>query len=280
MKLMQRLALRYLRAKFKLLSSISKKKAAQSAFDLFCTPQSRNRKKLPKVFEDAERLQFTVDGIPIRGWRWNRPSTRKVLIIHGFESTVVNFDRYIRPLTRKGYEVLAFDAPAHGRSGGRKITAPLFKKTIKEIHKRFGPIESYMAHSFGGLALSLAIEDTTHTKDWRLILIAAATETTTAIDSFFKILKLDPAIRPEFENIIVRTGGVPSSWYSINRAMKQIQAKTLWFHDEEDDTTPIDDVLKVKAENHPQLEFVFTRGLGHRRIYRDHNVMKAVIDFL
>src|SRR5262245_44659252 len=141
MKLMQRLALRYLRTKFKLLSSLSKKKAAERAFELFCTPQSRNKKKLPKIFEEGERLHFDMDGITIRGWRFNHPATRKVLIIHGFESTVVNFDRYVRPLIRKGYEVLAFDAPAHGRSGGRKITAPLFSKTIREVHRRYGPIE-------------------------------------------------------------------------------------------------------------------------------------------
>ena len=80
------------------------------AFELFCTPQSRNKKKLPKIFGEAEKLQFTFSEIIIRGWRWNHPSQKKLLIIHGFESTVVNFDRYIKPFIKKGYEVLAFDA--------------------------------------------------------------------------------------------------------------------------------------------------------------------------
>jgi pimeloyl-ACP methyl ester carboxylesterase len=183
-------------------------------------------------------------------------------------------------MMRKGYEVLAFDAPAHGRSGGKKITAPFYKRTIQEIDKRYGPVESYMAHSFGCLALSLAIEDMPHHSNWRIALIAAATETTTAIDSYFNFLRLDPAIRPEFESIILRNGGVPSSWYSIRRAMKAINATVLWFHDEGDDTTPVSDVLKVKAENHPNIDFVFTNGLGHRRIYRDNKVSKAIIEFL
>src|SRR6185503_17778745 len=125
MKLSQRFALSYIRTKFKLLSSISKKKAAVKAFELFCTPQKRNRKPLPRIFEQAEKLQFKLEGIPIQGWRWNHGSERKLLILHGFESSVVNFDRYVKPFIKKGYEVLAFDAPAHGRSGGKKITAPL-----------------------------------------------------------------------------------------------------------------------------------------------------------
>lgn len=280
MKLSQRLALGYIRTKFKLLSTISKKKAAEKAFELFCTPQVRNLKKTPKIFEEAERLQLKVDGILVKGWRWNHPAKRKAMIIHGFESSVVNFDRYIRPLITKGYEVLAFDAPAHGRSGGKQITAPLFKKTIQEVNKKFGAVKSFIAHSFGGLAVSLALEEISHTDDYRLVLIAPATETVTAIDTFFRFLKLDPAIRTEFDKVIIKKGGVSPSWYSIRRAMKHIKAKVLWVHDEEDDTTPVSDALKVKTENHPNIEFVITKGLGHRRIYRDNKVSKAIIDFL
>jgi pimeloyl-ACP methyl ester carboxylesterase len=280
MKLSQRLAISYIRTKFKLLSTVSKRKAAEKAFELFCTPQRRNVKPLPKIFEQEEKLHFKLEGHTVNGWRWNHPAERKILILHGYESSVTNFDRYIRPLVKKGYEVLAFDAPAHGRSGGKKINAPLYKRMIQEIHKKYGPVQSYMAHSFGGLAVSLALEEISHTADYRLVLIAPATETSTAIDSFFTFLKLDPAIRAEFEKVIIKAGGVSSGWYSIKRAMKHIKAKVLWFQDEDDDVTPMSDVLKVKAENYPNIEFVITKGLGHRRIYRDNKVTKAIIDFL
>ena len=280
MKLSQRLALNYYRTKFKLLSTISKKKAAEKAFELFCTPQRKHIRPLPKIFEQAEKLQLKLDGSMMQGWRWNHPAERKLLILHGYESSVTNFDRYVRPFIKKGYEVLAFDAPAHGRSGGKKITAPLYKMMIQEIHKQFGPVQSYIAHSFGGLAVSLALEEISHTSDYRLVLIAPATETTTAVDSFFKFLKLDPTVRIEFEKVIIKKAGVSSDWYSIKRAMKHIRAKVLWIQDEDDDITPMSDVLKVKAENYPNIEFVITTGLGHRRIYRDNKVVKIIVDFL
>jgi pimeloyl-ACP methyl ester carboxylesterase len=280
MKLSQRLAIGYIRAKFKLLSSISKKKAAKQAFTLFCTPQRRNLKKPPKIFEEAESLQLKVEGILVKGWRWNHPGAKKALIIHGFESSVVNFDRYIRPLIKKGYEILAFDAPAHGKSGGKEITAPLFKKTIQEVCKTFGPVQSFMAHSFGGLAVSLALEEMSHNTDTRLVLIAPATETLTAIDTFFRFLKLDDAVRTEFDKIIIKKGGVSPAWYSIRRAMQHIKARVLWIHDEEDDTTPIEDVRKVQEKNYPQIHFVITKGLGHRRIYRENKITRQIVEFL
>jgi len=280
MKLVQRLALGYVRIKFILLSSISNKKEAEKAFDLFCTPQQRHKKPLPKIFEEGEKLHFTMNDLIIRGWRWNHPAERKVLILHGFESSVTNFDRYIKPLVKKGYEVLAFDAPAHGRSSGKMITAPLYKETIKHIHKLYGPVQSFMAHSFGGLAISLALEEISHTADYRLVLVAPATETTTAIDSFFQFLQLDSSVRREFEKVIIKKGGVSAASYSIKRALKHIRAKVRWFHDEEDDTTPLSDVLRVKAENYPNVEFVISKGLGHRKIYRDNKVARSIVDFL
>ena len=280
MKLSQRLALNYIRTKFKLLSAVSKKKAAEKAFELFCTPQRRHVKPFPKIFDDAEKFQLLIEGIAIKGWRWNHPAERKALILHGYESSATNFDRFVKPLIKKGYEVLAFDAPAHGRSGGKQINAPFYKRAILEINKKYGPIKSFMGHSFGGLAVSLALEEISHTADYRLVLIAPATETTSFIDSFFKFLKLEPALRHDFEKIIVKTGGVSSEWYSVSRAMRNIKAKVLWLHDEDDDVTPLSDALKVKDKNYPNVEFVITKGLGHRKIYRDNRVVKAIIDFL
>ena len=280
LKTTQQLAIKYYRTKFKILTSISKRKAAEKAFELFCTPQIRNKKKLPKIFETAERLQLKVDGIIVRGWRFNHPAARKVLILHGYESSVTNFDRYVKPLINKGYEVLAFDAPANGRSDGKQITLPLYSKMIKEIHKKFGPVQSFMAHSFGGLALSLALEEINHDDNYKVALIAPASETRTAINTFFSFLKLSPDIREDFEKIIVEKGGVHSDWYSIARAMTKIKATVLWFHDEDDDVTPLSDAIQVKEAHYPNVEFVITKGLGHRRIYRDNEVVKAIVDFL
>lgn len=215
----------------------------------------------------------------LRGWRWNENQNKKVLIIHGFESSAINFDRYIKPLIKKGFEVVAFDGPAHGRSDGKKITAPIYKKVLMAINHQFGPFKSFVSHSFGGLALALALEEIDHTSSTKAVFIAPATETTTAIESFFKFLNLDPVLQPEFDRVIIQNGGVSAEWYSIRRAMKHIRAKVLWIHDEDDQTTPLADALKVKEE-YPAIQFSVTRGLGHRRIYRDNNVAKEIIEFL
>ncbi|NII29145.1 alpha/beta fold hydrolase [Pseudoflavitalea sp. X16] len=280
MKFAQQLVVNYLRARLNMISLVSPRRAAVKAFELFCTPLRRSRKQPPAIFDQGEALSFTLEGITIRGHRWNHPQPRKALIVHGFESSSKNFDRYITPLIRKGYEVLAFDAPAHGNSGGKQINLPLYVRTLQEINQRYGPIQSFMAHSFGGLALVHFIETIPHTADTRVALIAPATETTSAIDSFFRFLDLRPTVRTAFDQLIFDLSGVWPAHFSIRRAMQQVQAQVLWLHDEQDELTPLADALKVRDDQHPQVSFVITQGLGHRAIYRDNKVVKQVIEFL
>ncbi|MEO5893809.1 MAG: alpha/beta hydrolase [Ferruginibacter sp.] len=281
MKLKQKIAIGYIRAKFKMMTAVSKRLAAEKAFDLFCTPFLKSRSRTPTIFEEAEPLHFELNGLKVNGFRWNHEQPHKILILHGFGSAAHKFHQYISPLVAKGYEVLAFDAPAHGSSEGTRINAVQYCQMIEEVLKRYGPVKGFLAHSFGGMALSLAIEKTVHTDDTRIALIAPATETSTAVDAAFKMLQLkDEEVRKEFDKIIFEKSGQQTEWFSIKRAMQHIRAKVLWLHDEDDDITPLEDALKVKQENFPNVRFVITKGLGHRKIYGDLDIKKEVLEFL
>ena len=280
MNLKQKIAVVYLRLKFSWISLISKKKAAAIALDLFRTPQTRNTKLPSQIFDKAEKLQFDIEGITVHGYSWNHNVLKKVLIIHGFESSIVNFDHFVFPLMDKGYGVLAFDGPGHGRSGGTAITAPLFADMITMICEKYGPVQSFMAHSFGGLTLSMALENMEHNESFKVVFIAPLTELKTAAESFFHLLNLDEKVKKEFDELIVDLGGRSLEWYSVGRAIKNINAQVLWLHDEDDDQTPIHDALRVKKENPPNVKFLITKGLGHSTIYNDKKVVQEIIDFL
>lgn len=280
MKLGERIAIGYYRTKFRILSTVSKKKTAEIALDLFSTPQFRYKRIFPKIFDEAEKLNFSIEGETVQGYRWNKGGIKRVLIAHGFNSSVAGFGHFVKPLIEKNYEVLAFDAPAHGKSTGTKINAVVYKEMIVAINERYGPIQSYMGHSFGGLAISLALEEIQHNENYRVVLIAPATESKTAIDFFFSFMKLNGEVRKEFDHYIYSLKNRPPEWYSVSRAVKNLKAKILWVHDEEDRITPWRDAKKVKEENLPNVGFLITKGLGHRGIYKDANVAKTIIGFL
>ena len=64
-------------------------------------------------------------------------------------------------------------------------------------------------------------------------------------------------------------GGHSLEWYSVGRAIKNINAQVLWLHDEDDDQTPVRDALKVKKKILANVKFLITKGLGHSNIYND-----------
>ena len=280
MKSTEKLTLHYLRAKFKVLSGISQKKAAKEAFKLFCTPFSMQVKPPSLIFKEAGLINLHLNNNIIKGYRWNYPSQKKILLLHGFSSSATNFHHFVNPLIQKGYEVLAFDAPAHGVSEGTTINAVDYADMIKKIDELYGPVKNFIAHSFGGLAVCLALEDIKHDESTTVALIAPATETTSAVDHAFKLLQIKSSrVKKEFNDIIYSIYGKPTEWYSVKRALKNIHAKVVWAHDRDDDTTPFSDVENVVSENLKNVEFKITTGLGHSRIYRDPQIVSLVIDF-
>ncbi len=280
MNVQKNLAFALIRTKLNALSLLSRRKAGEEAFRLFITPPKRSTRVSP-LFAASESLEFPLNGQMVRGYRVNHPSQKKVLLLHGFSSSVHSFDRYVSPLVEQGYEVLAFNAPAHGNSEGKTVHAMLYAEMIREVMERYGPVQSFIAHSFGGLSVCLALEQVDHGPDTRIVLIAPATETTTAINSAFKLIGLkNPKIREDMENIIFSMSGQKAEWFSVSRAIRKLQAQVLWVHDEDDDITPLSDTEPTREAKQSNIAFRITRGLGHHQVYRHPDVVREVVDFL
>ncbi len=282
LKLAQRLAISYYKAKFHFLAIFSDQKAAESVFDLFCTPYSgKPKRKAPAIFSKAEVLNFSFEGVALYGWRWKpeHPNGKKILIVHGFDSCSYRFDRYIVPLNKQGFEVIAFDAPGHGMSGAKRINALQYSNAIKAIDEKYGIFYGIMAHSLGGLATALAFEQLHEQENRKLVLIAPTTETSTAIDNFFRFIPVNKKVQAAFHKVIEEVGQRPISYYSVARAVQNIQSPVLWIHDEEDKICPYCDTIAVQEKKLPHVEFFITKGLGHSGIYRQNNVFKKIVDF-
>ena len=281
MKLQKKLAFGLVRTKLKALHSISPALAGKEAFRLFTTPPKRSS-RISEIFAHAEELSFSLNGQTVQGYRVHHPRNKKVLILHGFTSSCHSFDRYVEPLADKGYEILAFNAPAHGHSEGQTVNAVEYAAMIREVMRLYGPINALVGHSFGGLAISLAMETIPHNEETKLVLIAPATETTTAIDKAFDMLGFTNGdlLKKDMEEHILRHSGHPASWYSVNRALMNLKASILWIHDADDDITPLSDTNPTRQKNLPNLRFHISHGLGHHQVYRDPAIVKLVADFL
>ena len=289
MKLKQKLATRYSRAELNILSLVNVRKASIKAFHLFCTPQKKTAGKYPAIFSTGERLSFRLEGHTIRGHRWlpytdslkpDAVSLKKVLIAHGFESSSRTFDAYIAALLKQGYEVFAFDAPGHGRSGGQRILLTDYVRMLQLIEQNYGPFQAWIGHSLGGLALALSLEDLPAGPKGRLVLMAPAVEMTSAVDTFAKVLGLSAGVVKEMDGYVQEISGHPFSWYSLRRALGHVHADILYCQDEDDLIIQPAAARQIEQEGHPNVRFIFTSGLGHRNIYKAPEMLDQIIAFL
>ena len=283
MKLAQRLVKGFYRTKFKTLGRISPEKAANAAYQLFCTPYSgKPKREVPAVFHKAQRQSLPLNDLKINGFEWNplhKEPTCTVLICHGFDSFSYRFEAYVEQLLKEGCRVLAFDAPAHGISDGKRFNVLLYKQMLVEVAKKFGPFNGIMAHSVGALAVGLAMEELQY-PDVKLALIAPATETTRAVQQFFKMFPVDGKTHTAFLQLIENLGSKPLDWYSMTRIVPTLGNHMLWLHDEQDRICPFEDTATLRELQLPNVRFITTSGLGHSKIYREADIQKHIIKFL
>ncbi|MFT3901615.1 MAG: alpha/beta fold hydrolase [Niabella sp.] len=280
-KFKERLALAGARAELNMISLFSKRKTAERAFDVFCTTFGNRQYSLNKQYEEAEHLSFRYDGLLVKGYRWNKGAGKRLLVAHGYSSHAINFSHFVSAFVEKGYEVVAFDAPGHGYSEGKRINALIYTGFVQELIKHYGRFDVFFGHSFGGLAIGLTVAELADNADVKMVLIAPAANTARLFPIYFDRMHIrNKQVRGYFDDIIMEMSGRPTEWFSLQRCLPQIKGPVLWIHDEEDDVTPVVDAHEIEQQHFPNVRFIFTKGLGHRKIYRSPEVMHAVLDFV
>lgn len=282
MKLSQRLAITYFRTKIHTVGLVSPRKAAELAFELFCTPRKPKKKlKEPPIFHKAEKLSLKIDEISLTGFRFHpqQYNGKKILILHGFSSYSYKFEKYVSLFKKQGFEVVCFDAPAHGLSEGKIINALIYRDAIHQIEAAFGPFYGLMGHSLGGLAGSLAFQDFKDQSNRRLVLIAPAIRTQRAIEQFYSIIPVDDKIRTAIDQLFNEITHLPIEEISVSHAINQIKSPILWVHDKDDKICIFDDVVPVMEEKRPNIQFVITEGLGHSKIYKELSISNTIDHF-
>ncbi len=280
----ERIYLQYLRTKFKTISKLAPATAGRMAFDLFCTPYPKYKKrKAPAIFHHAKKRTVVLsDQTKIHGFEWlpNKPNNETVLIAHGYASYAYKFEHYITPLLKMGYRVLAFDGPAHGQSEGKHIHVVVYQEAIQKIMEQAGPVHHFIGHSLGALTLSMIAENIGQAESRKFVLIAPATKTTTTFANFFKMMHLNEVTITAFLNDVSSKTHHKVEFFAADRALANYKGPLLWVHDEKDMVCPYEDIIDFKRNAPSNIKFLITNGLGHNKVYKTADVMDQIMAFL
>ncbi len=272
------------------LAAIAPRIAGREAYRLFSTPRLRSSvpSKAQAEMARAERFDIEAGEHRIAAYRWRvadpAAAAPRVMLVHGWESRAGRLAVWVAPLREAGYEVVAFDAPAHGESSGRTANPLLFVEALQAVIAQVGPVSACVGHSLGGYASLLAasggsVLDRDNLAVDRLIVIAGADSAIDAMQMFCDFLGLGDGFLPRILDGAAAAAGRPIADFNIHRLFPERQIPTLWLHDPEDDEVPFEAAQRVAdACSHVRLEQI--DGLGHHLIARDPAIISLGLEFL
>jgi pimeloyl-ACP methyl ester carboxylesterase len=251
--------------------------AAKKGFDLFCTPFKIKLSERQKEFmRTAELSTMSSESLPdIQVYKWGNGSKR-VLLVHGWQSHSFRWIKYILKLKELNYTVYAFDAPASGYSKGKILNVPHYGEVLDEFLKQYGDFNYAVGHSLGAFMLFYYLKDYNKKAFEKLVSIACPGEATDFVDIYVDALGINNRTKNLITKEFMKRYKAPS-YYSLDNFTKNIEIPGLYIHDKQDKEVPFS-YTKVLEKNWPSAEKMYTDGLGHKM--RSPDVVSRVIDFL
>ena len=261
---------------FNTLALFSKKLVAKKAFKLFCT--IRKGKVLPQQadFLNAARnetLEIAAHSIQTYRWSGNKET---ILLIHGWESNSFRWHKLIKKLKQADYNVIAFDAPAHGYSSGKQLYLPLYAEVLQGLIQRYQP-QSLVGHSMGGMTIIYNEYKNRNPSIGKTVTVASPSEFHELMEHYQKLLKFNNSVMNALDSYIYDRFGFHIREFSTSEYIKTNTSTGLLFHDQYDKITPYHASQKVQA-NWKDSKLITTVGLGHS-MHQDE-VNAQIVDFL
>jgi len=224
----------------------------------------------------GEEYVLEVNGQQIKTWTWG--SGKAILLVHGWNGHGLQFTRFIDPLLNAGYQVISFDAPAHGQSTGHRTHLLEIRDVILAVAERHGPIHAAIAHSFGVACLSAAINAGLSVAC--ITAISSPGGLSNLIQRYCQYMQIPPATEEKLRQRLSRRLG-QTLWeqFAESYPITADVSRSLIIHDKEDRLVNWQESERL-AEQWPNAERLYTEGLGHQRILFDRTTIQQIADFI
>ena len=280
-----------IRRLFKLLESVNPQIAGKAALALFTHPMA------PAVRTEAEKrlvrkaqsklAAATRDDLKVRGYRiatyhFAHAAEEKLgtaLLVHGWTSTAAFMTASVDELRARGFDVVAFDLPAHGNSSGRRALLMDCIHAMLAVADRYGPIDRVIAHSFGGPVSTMSLiseRSAALSSATQLVFIAAPNRLSDVTAGYTRALGISPNVQKVFEDLLVAPFGGDLAAMDANVLLADLPNPITIVHSTDDREVPFDAAERfAKLGGNVALQPL--EGLGHRRILHARSGVEAVL---
>lgn len=238
----------------------------------------RRTHKGREIWPPPQRETLLHKGKPLQLYRWPAQGPQLILV-HGWEANSQDWSVVISVLQRQGFAITAFDAPAHGASGGSRTDVHDMAQALAAVVQHCGPSLALIAHSIGAAASAVYIDELALDPPQALVLLAPGGELDSDIGLIVQALELNASTESALRERLQQHYGRPISHCSARNALTGCELPCLIVHDEDDRVMPIWQSEQTLASL-KRARLMRTRGLGHRRLLCDRRVIHAISAFL
>lgn len=261
---------------FNILVWVLPKTVAKQAFLVFCTVRKGRVLPNQKEYLDSAKFETLTVGensIQLYNWSGNKET---VLLVHGWESNTWRWHKLIEKLQKANFNIVAFDAPAHGYSSGKILHAPLYAETLNEIILKHQP-KTIIGHSMGGMTLLYNESNNPNVHTEKMVTIGSPSEFHEILTHYKNLLGLSTKTIKKVEGYVHDKFGFTTEEFSSSKFVLTNTKKGLLFHDRFDKIAPYH--ASVNVHKHWKgSEFISTEGLGHSM--HQEEVNDKIISFL
>jgi len=225
-----------------------------------------------------ETIAFTSDGARLEGWRFAGEGPRRGLVVylHGIADNRQSGLGLVERLAPRGYDVLLFDARAHGRSTGDACSYGYRERN--DVSRALDALEADRAILIGH-SLGAAVALQAAAVDHRVAAVVAASsfaDLATIVRERAARLRLpgffvDASLRRASE-----LGGFPIEEASPVALAPRIEGPVLLLHGSDDRRTPPDHSLRISAALRAPNRVVILGGVGHDDILGRDAAWRAI----
>jgi len=274
----------FLKSRFQLLQKTSPKSATKLALKLWSTVpkykpsfqekiliESAGRKRIPfqeSKYQPSRNTYYTL-------YSWGKGPS--VLLVHDWGGCGAQMASLAQPLVKAGYQVITFDAFAHGNSPGKQTDLSEIVGIIKDIEKKFNGFHAIIAHSFGALAAGIALQDGVRAN--KLVVCSAATALDFYLIKFSKKLNASREMRGRIIVNATNRLGMSIEKLSLVHIAARLNRAVLILHDQNDEVVDHREALAL-SKCWPGSELVMTSGLGHFGILKDSKTIQKIQQYI
>lgn len=204
-------------------------------------------------------------------------SDKKILLSHGWAGRSTQLFMIANTLLEKGFMVISFDAPAHGKSSGKTTNLLEYIETIKTINNKFGPFDAGVGHSFGAMAIMNMQAKKTVFKS--LVIVGSGDKIEDILINFANNLGLNTSFGKKLHKYFEKQWNIKLINYNTNEVAKKIKIPVLVIHDARDGDVAVSCAINIR-QNLSNGTLLISDGLGHTKILREKNITNLIVNFI